>query len=82
MRVEVNINQGTTDGNARCTLGRLRSWLPDSAEKPPERRATWASIDLGDDPFALEEIMARLPAREFAARAAIILWTNLAVMRL
>ena len=26
---------------------------------------------LGDDPFALEEIMARLPAREFAARAAI-----------
>jgi L-alanine-DL-glutamate epimerase-like enolase superfamily enzyme len=25
---------------------------------------------LGDDPFALEEIMARLPAREFAARAA------------
>jgi L-alanine-DL-glutamate epimerase-like enolase superfamily enzyme len=26
---------------------------------------------LGDDPFALEEIMARLPAREYAARAAI-----------
>jgi L-alanine-DL-glutamate epimerase-like enolase superfamily enzyme len=26
---------------------------------------------LGDDPFALEETMARLPAREFAARAAI-----------
>lgn len=26
---------------------------------------------LGDDPFALEEIMARLPARELAARAAI-----------
>jgi L-alanine-DL-glutamate epimerase-like enolase superfamily enzyme len=26
---------------------------------------------LGDDPFALEEIMARLPQREFAARAAI-----------
>ena len=26
---------------------------------------------LGDDPFALEEILARLPAREFAARAAI-----------
>jgi L-alanine-DL-glutamate epimerase-like enolase superfamily enzyme len=26
---------------------------------------------LGDDPFALEEVMARLPAREFAARAAI-----------
>jgi L-alanine-DL-glutamate epimerase-like enolase superfamily enzyme len=26
---------------------------------------------LGDDPFALEEIMARLPAREFAARAAV-----------
>ncbi|HET8872250.1 MAG TPA: dipeptide epimerase [Gaiellaceae bacterium] len=27
--------------------------------------------DLGDDPFALEEIMARLPRREYAARAAI-----------
>jgi L-alanine-DL-glutamate epimerase-like enolase superfamily enzyme len=26
---------------------------------------------LGDDPFLIEEIMARLPAREFAARAAI-----------
>jgi L-alanine-DL-glutamate epimerase-like enolase superfamily enzyme len=26
---------------------------------------------LGDDPFALEEVMERLPAREFAARAAI-----------
>jgi L-alanine-DL-glutamate epimerase-like enolase superfamily enzyme len=26
---------------------------------------------LGDDPFALEEVMARLPAREFAARAAL-----------
>jgi L-alanine-DL-glutamate epimerase-like enolase superfamily enzyme len=27
--------------------------------------------DLGDDPFALEELLARLPRREFAARAAI-----------
>jgi L-Ala-D/L-Glu epimerase len=27
--------------------------------------------DLGDDPFALEEVMQRLPAEEFAARAAI-----------
>ncbi len=26
---------------------------------------------LGDDPFALEEVMERLPAREFAARAAV-----------
>jgi len=26
---------------------------------------------LGDDPFALEEVLARLPAREFAARAAL-----------
>ena len=26
---------------------------------------------LGDDPFALDEVMARLPAREFAARAAL-----------
>jgi L-alanine-DL-glutamate epimerase-like enolase superfamily enzyme len=30
-----------------------------------------AADALGDDPFAIEEIMARLPAREFAARAAI-----------
>jgi len=30
-----------------------------------------AASALGNDPFALEEIMARLPAREFAARAAI-----------
>src|SRR6478672_9657785 len=27
--------------------------------------------DLGDDPFALEEVMQRLPAEQFAARAAI-----------
>ena len=27
--------------------------------------------DLGDDPFALEQVMARLPAEQFAARAAI-----------
>src|SRR5207253_8912878 len=26
---------------------------------------------IGDDPFALEEVMERLPAREFAARAAV-----------
>jgi L-alanine-DL-glutamate epimerase-like enolase superfamily enzyme len=30
-----------------------------------------AASALGDDPFAVEEIMGRLPAREFAARAAI-----------
>jgi L-Ala-D/L-Glu epimerase len=30
-----------------------------------------AGSALGDDPFAIEEIMRRLPAREFAARAAI-----------
>ena len=30
-----------------------------------------AADSLGDDPFALEEIMARLPEREYAARAAI-----------
>jgi L-Ala-D/L-Glu epimerase len=32
---------------------------------------TDAAEALGDDPFALEEVMARLPAREYAARAAI-----------
>jgi L-Ala-D/L-Glu epimerase len=30
-----------------------------------------AAAALGDDPFALEEIMARLPGREYAARAAL-----------
>jgi L-Ala-D/L-Glu epimerase len=30
-----------------------------------------AADALGDDPFALEEVMVRLPAREFAARAAL-----------
>jgi L-Ala-D/L-Glu epimerase len=30
-----------------------------------------AATAIGDDPFAVEEIMARLPKREFAARAAI-----------
>lgn len=40
---------------------------PASAQAYVEEHASL----LGDDPFALEEIMARLPAREFAARAAI-----------
>ena len=40
---------------------------PDSAKAYVEEHAEL----LGDDPFALEEIMARLPAREFAARGAI-----------
>jgi L-alanine-DL-glutamate epimerase-like enolase superfamily enzyme len=33
--------------------------------------ANEAAASIGDDPFALEEIMASLPEREFAARAAI-----------
>lgn len=32
---------------------------------------TEAAEELGDDPFALEELMARLPMREYAARAAL-----------
>src|ERR671915_556442 len=32
---------------------------------------TDAAEALGDDPFALEEVLARLPAREYAARAAL-----------
>ncbi len=40
---------------------------PESAEAYVEECAGL----LGDDPFALEEIMARLPQREFAARAAL-----------
>ena len=33
--------------------------------------AEGVSGDLGDDPFALEEVMQRLPAEQFAARAAV-----------
>jgi L-alanine-DL-glutamate epimerase-like enolase superfamily enzyme len=40
---------------------------PESAEAYVDEHADL----LGDDPFAIEEIMARLPAREFAARAAL-----------
>jgi L-alanine-DL-glutamate epimerase-like enolase superfamily enzyme len=40
---------------------------PESAQAYVDEHAAL----LGDDPFALEEVMARLPAREFAARAAI-----------
>src|SRR5215210_4785176 len=43
-------------------------------EESPESASAYvedAADSLGDDPFALEEIMARLPEREFAARAAI-----------
>src|SRR4051794_38687662 len=40
---------------------------PESAQAYLEE----AAGSLGDDPFALEEILARLPQREFAARAAI-----------
>jgi L-alanine-DL-glutamate epimerase-like enolase superfamily enzyme len=43
------------------------------AESPESARAYAEEMAdvLGDDPFALEDIMTRLPAREFAARAAI-----------
>jgi L-Ala-D/L-Glu epimerase len=42
-------------------------------ESPPSALAYLeeAADSLGDEPFALEEVMARLPAREYAARAAI-----------
>jgi L-Ala-D/L-Glu epimerase len=40
---------------------------PESAQAYIEEHADL----VGDDPFALEEVMERLPAREFAARAAI-----------
>src|SRR5437763_6283413 len=40
---------------------------PESARAYVEEHAEL----LGDDPFALEEVMARLPEREFAARAAL-----------
>ncbi len=33
--------------------------------------AEGVSADLGDDPFALEEVMQRLPAEQFAARSAV-----------
>jgi L-alanine-DL-glutamate epimerase-like enolase superfamily enzyme len=40
---------------------------PESAQAYVEEHAEL----LGDDPFAVEEVMERLPAREFAARAAV-----------
>jgi L-alanine-DL-glutamate epimerase-like enolase superfamily enzyme len=43
-------------------------------DESPESAAAYVEEHadlLGDDPFAIEEVMARLPAREFAARAAI-----------
>jgi L-alanine-DL-glutamate epimerase-like enolase superfamily enzyme len=46
----------------------------DRYEESPESAHAYveeAADSLGDDPFALEEIMARLPEREYAARAAL-----------
>jgi L-Ala-D/L-Glu epimerase len=43
-------------------------------DESPQSAAVYleaAADALGDDPFALEEIMARLPGREYAARAAL-----------
>src|SRR5690242_9285814 len=40
---------------------------PESAQAYIEEHASL----IGDDPFAIEDVMARLPARQFAARAAI-----------
>ena len=46
----------------------------DRYDESPESALAYAesiSGDLGDDPFALEEVMQRLPAEQFAARAAV-----------
>jgi L-Ala-D/L-Glu epimerase / N-acetyl-D-glutamate racemase len=43
-------------------------------DESPESALAYAesiSGDIGDDPFALEEVMERLPAEQFAARAAV-----------
>jgi L-alanine-DL-glutamate epimerase-like enolase superfamily enzyme len=65
--VWVEVRHGDLVGHGEAApIGRY-SETPDSALAYVEEHAEL----LGDDPFALEEIMERLPRREFAARCAI-----------
>ncbi len=65
--VEVEIRHEGVSGHGAATPLEHYHESPESAQAYAEGVAG----DLGDDPFALEEIMRRLPAEQFAARAAI-----------
>jgi L-alanine-DL-glutamate epimerase-like enolase superfamily enzyme len=76
------ISRGARDSEQVCEVGLTCSGVRGYGEAAPIARyeesaeSARAYVEehaelLGDDPFALEEVMARLPAREFAARAAL-----------
>ena len=65
--VEVTLTCSGVRGHGEAAPIERYDESPDSALAYVEEHAGL----IGDDPFALEEIMARLPARELAARAAI-----------
>jgi L-alanine-DL-glutamate epimerase-like enolase superfamily enzyme len=63
--VQVEIRHGDTSGFGEAAPIERYEENADSA------LAWLEAVDLGDDPFALEEIESRLPPGEFAARAAV-----------
>jgi L-alanine-DL-glutamate epimerase-like enolase superfamily enzyme len=65
--VEVEIRHDGVSGHGEAAPLEHYQESPESAQAYAEGVAR----ELGDDPFALEEIMQRLPAEQFAARAAI-----------
>jgi L-alanine-DL-glutamate epimerase-like enolase superfamily enzyme len=65
--VEVELTHSGVRGYGEAAPADRYDESPESAKAYVEEHAAL----LGDDPFALEEIMARLPLREFAARGAI-----------
>ena len=65
--VWVEVRHGDAVGHGEASPIERYDESPQSALAYVEEHAEL----LGDDPFALEEILARLPPREFAARAAI-----------
>jgi L-alanine-DL-glutamate epimerase-like enolase superfamily enzyme len=65
--VEVGIEHGGVTGHGEAAPIELYGESAESAL----RYAETVADDLGDDPFALEEVMQRLPVEQLAARAAI-----------
>ncbi len=65
--VEVEIRHGDVSGFGEAAPLEIYDESPESALAYTEDVAG----ELGDDPFALEEVMQRLPEEQFAARAAI-----------
>jgi L-alanine-DL-glutamate epimerase-like enolase superfamily enzyme len=63
--VQVEIRHGDTSGFGEAAP------IERYAENADSALAWLEAVDLGDDPFALEEIESRLPPGEFAARAAV-----------